>query len=161
MRIYLILTRSVAAASAMKEPVLKALVGSETKQLEDGLNQILDRRQSSLRHSNFQDIHSKDLTKTRFLQNLCCTVFLGLSIYLQRESEKAVFGKFKRNLENVLLNETYVDAKSFPELDSLNCYRRLPGRKMTSWNCRSDHGDHSFLCGVPTSGPLFVGIGRL
>jgi hypothetical protein len=139
-----------AAASAMKEPVLKALVGSETKQLEDGLNQILDRRQSSFVIRTFQDIHSKDLTKTRFLQNLCCTVVLGIVNYLQRESEKVVFGKFKRNLENVLLHETYVDAKSFPELDSLNCYRRLPGGKMILLE----------LCGVTTVTILFFVVCR-
>jgi hypothetical protein len=134
-----------AAGSGIKEPALKALVGSETKQLEDGLNQILARRQSSYVVRTLQDIYSKDVTKTRFLQNLCCTVFLGVINYLQGESEKAVFGKFKRNLENVLLSETYVDAKSFPELDSLNCYRRLPGTKMTLLE----------LCGVTAVTILF------
>ena len=134
-----------AAGSGIKGPVLKALVGSETKQLEDGLNQILARRQSSYVVRTLQDIYSKDLTKTRLLQNLCSTVFLGVINYFQAGSEKAVFGKFKRNLENVLLSETYVDAKSFPELDSLNCYRQLPGMKMTLLE----------LCGVTAVTILF------
>jgi hypothetical protein len=113
--------------------------------LEDGLNQILARRQSSYVVRTLQDIYSKDLTKTRLLQNLCSTVFLGVINYFQAGSEKAVFGKFKRNLENVLLSETYVDAKSFPELDSLNCYRQLPGMKMTLLE----------LCGVTAVTILF------
>ena len=139
------LDRIRAAGLGIKQASLEAFIESETKQLEDGLNHILARRQSSFVVRIFQEIYSKNLTETRFLQNLCCTAFLGVANHLQSESEKAVFGKFKRNLENELLNETYVDAKSFPELDSLNCYRRLPGTKMTILE----------LCGVTAATILF------
>jgi hypothetical protein len=117
-------------ASEIKDDGLRALIESETKQLADALRTIVEQKRSSFIIGAFRDIASKDLTKTRFLQNLFCTSILSVANRLQIKAEKRAFEKSRRKLENALLHETYVDAASFPELDALNCYRRLPGAKM-------------------------------
>jgi hypothetical protein len=119
------------AALEVEDVELKALIHSETKQLADKLGYIVVNRESSFMIRAFQDIASKDKTKTRLGQSLFCGLILGVANRLQIEAEKRAFGRFRRNVENVVLDQKYVDAPSFPELEALKCYRRLPGAKMT------------------------------
>jgi hypothetical protein len=124
------LDRIGSARSRIKEDALKSFVEREMKQLADRLRRIAARKPSSLRIRAFPAIASEDITRTHSPQSLFWTAILSAANRLQIGSEKRVFEKFRRNLEDVLLNEKYVDAASFPELDSLNCYRRLPGPKV-------------------------------
>jgi hypothetical protein len=109
---------------------LKALIQSEKKQLADNLGKIVANRESSFIIRVVQNIALKDKTGTRLLQNLVCRSILGFANRRQIKAEKKAFGRFRRNVDNVILDEKYVDALSFPELEALKGYRRLPGAKM-------------------------------
>jgi hypothetical protein len=118
------------AALEIKDFGLKALIQSETKQLTNNLGNIVANRQSSFVFRTVQDIASNDKTGTRLLQNLVCRSILGFANWRQIQAEKRAFGRFRRNVESVILDEKYVDAHSFPELEALRGYRRVPGAKM-------------------------------
>jgi hypothetical protein len=98
--------------SCVKEPVLRSLIESQTKELEDSLLKIVAQKQSSFIVRALNDFYlTKGLTKPPGVLQKVYISILGVVNRLQIEVEKRAFERFRINLANVLLCDLYIDVK--------------------------------------------------